>query len=660
MNLPLIDMADNDILLPTEPTDADLVALSLAGDREAFGQIVARYQSLVCALAYSATGSVSESEDVAQETFVAAWKKLADLREPEKLRPWLCGIARNLSLNRHRDGKREPTHLAESLDNLGHLTTGDPSPALQAIHRDEEAILWRALAAVPEAYREPLVLFYREHQSVAYVANALDLNEDTVRMRLSRGRKLLAEQVEAIVEGTLARTRPGSVFTSNVMAALPVAAISSGKAMVLGATAAKAATTAKGAGVAKSLGLLGTVYALFWPLTALGSALQFAVRTGLNDAKTAEEKVAETPPLSKANLLGAVLEIGPIFIVMGTAVHYYPAHPDLVIAGMVSIPLISFLVAAWRNPRLAKAWMEKRKSWFSPKSWSLKAVGQWLWKSKLDFLLFFALFFAGTAQRKTLNLLLGVTYAGLFVTMIMLMAGALQRWDRWKFVLRGAGQLTFWVMLFNVKDYWSGHPVGFCVTSTVLAIGFYTAGYMAKTHENPTEENREQWQKARQANEAAWQNWKARRAYATKYNDAQRSLLAATIIPCFFFFTFIIADFILCQLARLDVTLHQSAYFWFIAYALVGLISLYQMWHYLAWWDWQKNHREKISALPASWRLTMGLPPIPKILIALLIYVLLQAVLIQAGALAVFPAAVSATMGLGIGTLARRRRQPAN
>src|SRR5512136_2226939 len=79
--------------------DAGLVHASLAGNREAFGQIVSRYQSLVCSLAYSATGSLSQSEDLAQETSLAAWKHLAELREPAKLRAWLCGMARNLINN---------------------------------------------------------------------------------------------------------------------------------------------------------------------------------------------------------------------------------------------------------------------------------------------------------------------------------------------------------------------------------------------------------------------------------------------------------------------------------------------------------------------------------------------------------------------------------
>src|SRR3954470_1074834 len=83
-------------LSPTgEISDADLVAASLAGDRNAFGRVVERYQRLLCSLAYSRTGSLNESEDIAQEAFVTAWRQLRALREPDKLRPWLCGILRH-------------------------------------------------------------------------------------------------------------------------------------------------------------------------------------------------------------------------------------------------------------------------------------------------------------------------------------------------------------------------------------------------------------------------------------------------------------------------------------------------------------------------------------------------------------------------------------
>src|SRR5438270_11977219 len=102
----------------THLNDAELVAQSLAGNRDAFGRIVTRYQTLLCSLAYSATGSVSQSEDLAQETFVTAWKQLADLREPEKLRSWLCRISRNLTYNALLRQGREPIHKAESLEEI--------------------------------------------------------------------------------------------------------------------------------------------------------------------------------------------------------------------------------------------------------------------------------------------------------------------------------------------------------------------------------------------------------------------------------------------------------------------------------------------------------------------------------------------------------------
>jgi RNA polymerase sigma factor (sigma-70 family) len=220
------------------------VGKSVAGNRDAFGQIVARYQSLVCSLAYSATGSLSQSEDLAQETFVAAWKQLAGLREPEKLRAWLCGIARNLIHNSLRRQGREPSHQAESLEEISESHSPEPQPLEQAISNEEAAILWRSLERIPEIYREPLVLFYREHQSIEAVAQYLELTEDAVKQRLSRGRKMLHEQVLAFVEGALKRTNPGNAFTLSVVAALPLLATTA-KSATAGATAAKSGMAIK-------------------------------------------------------------------------------------------------------------------------------------------------------------------------------------------------------------------------------------------------------------------------------------------------------------------------------------------------------------------------------------------------------------------------------
>jgi RNA polymerase sigma factor (sigma-70 family) len=68
--------------------------------------IVERYQRLLCSLAYSGTGNLAESEDLAQEAFVEAWRQLHKLREPQKLRPWLCGILRHrIGRLRRSDGQ---------------------------------------------------------------------------------------------------------------------------------------------------------------------------------------------------------------------------------------------------------------------------------------------------------------------------------------------------------------------------------------------------------------------------------------------------------------------------------------------------------------------------------------------------------------------------
>src|SRR5262245_49140078 len=175
------DMIANSVSEQQIITDTELIGRTLNGDTDAFEHIVSRYQSLICSLTYSATGSLGQSQDLAQETFITAWKHLRLLRERDKLRAWLCGIARRLIGKALRRDGREPVHEAETLEMI--QEAADAAAALPSEHvitKEEEAILWRSLERIPEIYREPLVLFYREHQSVETVAASLDLSEDAV------------------------------------------------------------------------------------------------------------------------------------------------------------------------------------------------------------------------------------------------------------------------------------------------------------------------------------------------------------------------------------------------------------------------------------------------------------------------------------------------
>jgi len=340
-------MMRTEVMPVPQQNDVELVAKSLGGSQDAFRQIVERYQTLICSLAYCATGSLNESEDLAQETFVAAWKELPKLREPSKLRSWLCGILRFLIGKQLRRQGREPAHAAEPMEAIEEFHSPEPQPLGQAISNEELAILWRSLERIPEIYREPLVLFYREHQSIQAVAEKLELTEDNVKQRLSRGRKLLQEEVLAFVEGALARTNPGQAFTLGVLAALPITLASSAKAAAA-AVAAKSGAAATGTGFASVMfGILSG--------PALGFLFGFlGWREGLKNTRTPRER-SSTKRFGLIILAGGIL----FFVVCSLVSDYFAPrlwkhHPVLVLALTWAVMLAWVIFAfgfTWRHHR---------------------------------------------------------------------------------------------------------------------------------------------------------------------------------------------------------------------------------------------------------------------------------------------------------------------
>ena len=261
-----------------DSSDAALVMASVGGDRDAFGKIVIRYQSLLCSLAYSSVGDLSHSEDIAQEAFVEAWRKLATLREPAKLKSWLCGILRFKVSRFRRKEAKQPVKDADQLDERGGYELDETRMEDVAIREEEQALLWQVMEKVPETYREPLILFCREHRSVKDVADELDLSEDAVKQRLSRGRKLLQEGMMAFVEDALVRSKPGAAFTTGVLAAI-TAIPSPAKAATLGAAAVKAGSWFKWA----------NVVAIVASFSGVVSTL-FGLRASLDQSRTKQER----------------------------------------------------------------------------------------------------------------------------------------------------------------------------------------------------------------------------------------------------------------------------------------------------------------------------------------------------------------------------------
>ncbi|HNS21090.1 MAG TPA: sigma-70 family RNA polymerase sigma factor [Sedimentisphaerales bacterium] len=247
--------------------DIELLRASLQGSSKAFGVLVGRYQSLVCAITYSATGSVERSEELAQEVFLRAWRSLSQLQDLNKFRGWLCSIARSTVQNWFRDRHRDVIGRAAPLDAVADRPSEESGPEEAAMIQEQKAIVQRALAEIPESLREPLILFYREQKSIEEVARQFDLTENAARQRICRGRSMLREQVARMVETTIARTRPGRAFTTAVIVCIAGTAVRSSAAVtVVGAASAAgksaglasllSGTTAKIAAIAAGLALV--------------------------------------------------------------------------------------------------------------------------------------------------------------------------------------------------------------------------------------------------------------------------------------------------------------------------------------------------------------------------------------------------------------------
>lgn len=200
-------------------TDAELVEASRRGEREAFGHLVSRYQDVVCAVSFSSTGNWALSEDVAQDTFIAAWRQLGQLREAARLRSWLCGIARNLARKARKRTDREALVDDE-------LPAADANPFDVTAQAEVDRVVREALARIPDTYRETLVLYYCENRSIREVASVLGVSQDAAMQRLTRGRRYLATGVSELVERSLRGVRPRKGLVAAVLAALPVVGVS--------------------------------------------------------------------------------------------------------------------------------------------------------------------------------------------------------------------------------------------------------------------------------------------------------------------------------------------------------------------------------------------------------------------------------------------------
>jgi RNA polymerase sigma-70 factor (ECF subfamily) len=155
-------------------------------------------------LAFRLTGETAAAEDLVQETYLRALKGFQGLRDPERIKPWLCQILSRIAIDRSRSTRREvPLPGPEDLDRFSlydRIWEEDPLPYSDRVHDDfmaqfPDEEVRAALLAMPAIYRVPLVLLYTEELSYQELANVLECPVGTVMSRLHRGRKILEREL---------------------------------------------------------------------------------------------------------------------------------------------------------------------------------------------------------------------------------------------------------------------------------------------------------------------------------------------------------------------------------------------------------------------------------------------------------------------------------
>lgn len=163
--------------------DGKIVTEVLAGNKNAFGILVRRYQKQVFTLMHRFASSPSEAADLTQEAFLRAYNRLETFQPGKKFFVWLY----TLSLNLARDYKRKNKKTANLTENINDAYRETPDQERRLIQKGETMALLEALYRLPEDLREALILRYREELSMKDIALVLNLSVSGAKMRIHRG-----------------------------------------------------------------------------------------------------------------------------------------------------------------------------------------------------------------------------------------------------------------------------------------------------------------------------------------------------------------------------------------------------------------------------------------------------------------------------------------
>lgn len=180
-------MALAEIPDPDEP----IVEAIRSGDRFAFTEFARRNDGWVRGVIFGVLGDGDRVDDVAQMVWTAVWKRIPDLRDTARWRPWVYRLARNAAVDAGRDTTRRRKHKQFAADMPVASASATPDAELAGEEQHREVL--NAIRALPVLYREPFVLRHLQGWNYRRIAEAMDLKVDSVETRLVRARRLLRE-----------------------------------------------------------------------------------------------------------------------------------------------------------------------------------------------------------------------------------------------------------------------------------------------------------------------------------------------------------------------------------------------------------------------------------------------------------------------------------
>jgi RNA polymerase sigma-70 factor (ECF subfamily) len=185
--------------LPAPPNVDDLIERCLKGDQTAWDQIVRMHWRKVFNLAYKFVGRHDEAEDLTQDIFLKIFRALHTFDRRANFQTWLISISRNLCIDHYRSVRKERETMARDVDSADLMPVSrERGPHAELEQTDLRHLIRQALAELPPALKEAVVLRDLQEFSYQEIADKLGLPEGTVKSRINRGRLELARQLRRL------------------------------------------------------------------------------------------------------------------------------------------------------------------------------------------------------------------------------------------------------------------------------------------------------------------------------------------------------------------------------------------------------------------------------------------------------------------------------